>query len=98
MTLCIVKPVFAAFFVDRLCSALGQLHDRDGTMNDSQRRIGGPWTLHERLGRGGNPTFAHSHDSGCTASQYGTGVAVMPAAVGGRAPGRVSPLGGRGRW
>ena len=30
VTLCIVKPVSAAFFVDRLCSVLGQLHDRDG--------------------------------------------------------------------
>ncbi len=57
-----------------------------------------PWMLRERLGRGGNPTFAHCHDSGCTASQYGTGVVIMPAAVGGRAPGWVSPLGGRARW
>ncbi len=65
-------------FVDRLRSALGRLHDRDGTTNDSQRRIVGPWTPRERLGRGGNATFAHSHDSGCTASQYGTGLRVGP--------------------
>ncbi len=80
VTLCIVKPVFAAFFADRLCSAPGQLHDRDGKMNDLQRRIVGPRTLHQRLGRGGNLTYAHPQDSGCTASQCGTRVAVMPAA------------------
>ena len=35
---------------------------------------------------------------GCAASRYGTRVVVMPAAGGGCAPGRVSPLGGRARW
>ena len=67
-------------FVDRLRSAL-PLANTTGMAptDDSQRRTVGPWTPCERLGRG-NPAFAHSHDSGGAASQYGTGVVVMPAA------------------
>ena len=38
-------------------------------MNDSQRQFVGPWTLHERLGRGGN---AHVW----RASRPGSGTAV----------------------
>ena len=44
--------------VDHLRSALASYTTGNGTMNDSQRRIVGPWTVHERLGHGGNPTFA----------------------------------------
>src|SRR5690242_19213314 len=38
----------------RLRFALSQIHDREASMNDPQRQTVGPWTLHERLGHGGN--------------------------------------------
>jgi hypothetical protein len=49
---------------DRLSFAAGRLRNGENSVNDSQRRTVGPWTLDERLGRGGNAQVWRATRSG----------------------------------